>query len=477
MYRITATYTSPYTVGSRVTVRSITAVVVALAIAAFIGLQPRPAHSNPYSVHAEGAVITGWSDNLANASSEPAVGENVAEEGFYTEVRPAVLFTYEAPRSVHVARAEFSTGFYQSENISQTYNGRVSYTGAFVTSPSSQLGLGTGLSFGSTSQRLTSSGAGDGAQEATLGGDTTFIQYDVNQSSQFQLNQALSANQNTLLSRTHTFTGDDSESVATSVGLSGGINRTWVRTALGLSAGVGYLNIVPEEDGETHQVPLSLNANATRDLSPSWSVGATLGLSLLYTIEAPMAGADNEWTPSPVASVTANYLRPVGPVIATFSGIAGYGLQTNLILGSITNTANATLRAGIPLPWVRRDGNPVMQVGSSLGFAHSIPIDYRTDSGDVPTWNSYTADAAWNWAWRDALTLAVRYQYVRTDVFEGDSMAVTPPTDLFRHTILLEMRGRFPERQAAEIRTASPRVLELEELDAESGSRQQDQRQ
>ncbi|WP_428261902.1 hypothetical protein [Haliangium sp.] len=431
---------------------------------------PTHTHADPYSVHAEGAVALAWTDNAANRPELVQVaGESLPEAGFFTQLRPSVLFTYEQRRAVHVSAAALDINLYETAEPSNSYNGTLSYNGLLLLSPVSELGLGAALGFGRVDPL-------DLAQANQVQGNTTFVSTGVTQDLRRQLSADLRVNQGFAYTfvRTNQPTSVvdpndpdapaelvDNFSRAHSVSLTLGGDRTWARTSLGLVANVNYVGV--DQNGDNIQLINNLSANVRRDLDPFWSASATLGVGTIHVLEQPpgMEGGDS-FGITPTGSLTANYLRPVGAVTANLSATVGYTVTPNLLLGNVTNTANGALSASIPLPWFRRGPETTVTVASTLAMSHSRPS--LQASGD-PTWNSYTADGVVSWAAQEGLNVALRYQFVRTDVFYGDeSMAtgdIQPPEDFFRHTILVEFNGRYPARPAAQLPDRSGRRVDL----------------
>jgi hypothetical protein len=171
--------------------------------------------------------------------------------------------------------------------------------------------------------------------------------------------------------------------------------------------------------------------------------------------------------------VTVNYLQPLGLVEASFSMNVSHAITPNLLLGNVTNTSSANLTAGVPLPWFWRNQSPIVGVASTLGVAHSRP-----SLGDEsrPNWNTYSANGAVTWAVEDGWALALRYQFVRIDVNElamaGDPAmgnAIQPPEEFFRHTVLVEISGRFPTREAVQMPDRSVRRVDRSNEDPIGG--------
>lgn len=425
----------------------------ALLLAAMPGL----ARANPYSVHVEGVVAAAWTDNTNN---RPEVvedpGQTLPEAGFFTQLRPSVLFTYESRRSVHVSAANLDINLYETEEPGNSYNGALVHNSLLALSPLTELGLGASLGFG----RVDPLNAALAGQAGQIQGDTTFVSLGVNQSARRQLDADLRLDQG--FSFNHVDTDQPGgESAADSLGASLGVDRSWARTALGLVTNVSYVGI-DQNGNDSTQLIANVSANVRRDLDLDWSVSAAAGLGFIYVVEQPDPPNEDSFAPTPTGSVTVNYLRPVGPVTAAISATVGHAITPNLLLGNVTNTSSGTLSGAIPLPWLRRGQEPTVVLSSSAGAAHSRPA---LSGGDQPTWNSYNANGAVSWSVQDGIAVSLRYQYARIDVSDYDPAMeiagnIQPPVEFFRHTVLLEVGGRFPTREAAQLPERIPRRVD-----------------
>jgi hypothetical protein len=413
--------------------------VVATLLGLGLCLTPAAALADPYSIHAEGTASLAWTDNTANRPEVAGENETIPEAGFFTQLRPSLLFTYEAPRSVHASAASVDVNLFQTEEPANTYNGALNHNSLFALSPVTEAGLGATFGFGRVDPLIL-------AQAGEIQGDTTFVSGAITQNARWQATRDLRLDQGFGANVVRTEQGGG-ETLASSVSMSLGADRAWARTSLGLVTNASYVTI--DQDGnDSTQLISNLSANLRRDLDPLWSVSAAAGVGFILVTEQPTPPNASTFAPTPTGSLTVNYVQPLGVVTANISATVGHAITPNLLLGNVTNTSSATLNAGVPLPWIWRDQVPVVALAASAGVSHSRPALGDSD----PNWNTFSANGAAIWSVDDGLTMALRYQYARIDVY-GDTMdtAVQPPEDFFRHTILIEATGRFPTRQAAQL--------------------------
>lgn len=414
-----------------------------------LGLAPAGVLANPYSVHVEGAAAVAWTDNAANRPEVGDVaGETVPEPGFFTQLRPSLLFTYEAPRSVHVSAASVDVNLFQTQEPANTYNGSLVHNSLFSLSPVMEAGLGATLGFGRVDPLIL-------PEAGEIQGDARFRSGAINQSTRWQATRDWRFDQGFGLNLVRTEQGGG-ETLASSISMSLGADRAWTRTALGLSSSVNSVSI-DQNGNDSTQIITNLSANVRRDFGPTWSASAAAGVGFILVTDQPEPPNASSFAPTPTGSLTVNYVQPLGTVTAAASATVAHAITPNLLLGNVTNTSSATLNAGVPLPWIWRDQSPVLAIGGSVGVAHSRPT---LGDGD-PNWNNFFANAVASWSIDENLSMALRYQYTRIDVY-GDVMetAVQPPEDFFRHTILIEAIGRFPSRQAAQLPDRVPRRVD-----------------
>lgn len=414
-------------------------VAMLLGLGLGFGLAPAAAQADPYSIHFEGAAAVAWTDNSANRPEVAGENETIPEAGFFTQLRPSLLFTYETPRSVNVSTASVDINLFETDEPANAYNGALNHNSLFALSPVTEAGLGATFGFGRVDPLIL-------AQAGEVQGDTTFKSGAINQNARWQASTDLRFDQSFGANLVST-EQRDSETLASSISMSLGADRAWARTSLGLVGSASYVAI-DQNGNDSTQLIANLSANLRRDLDPIWSVSAAAGVGFILITEQPEPPNEDKFAPTPTGSLTVNYVQPLGVVTANVSATVGHAITPNLLLGNVTNTSSATLNAGVPLPWLWREQEPVVAVAASAGIAHSRPALGDSD----PNWNSFTANGAAVWSVDDGLTVALRYQYARIDVY-GDTMdtAVQPPEDFFRHTVLIEATGRFPARPAAQL--------------------------
>lgn len=415
------------------------ALALGMGAACTLLITPVP-RANPWSLHAAGTMVGAWSDNLANAPEIAQEGELLPQAGAYTQIQPSLLFTLESPRAVHVATAVLDLARYQTGVVPSATNFSLAYRGLLATTARSEAGIDGALVFGDAGSTLTS-----GSRDAALSGASRFRSYTLGQSMRWQATRDWRLTQGASAALVETDAGDGSNR-SHSLGLQVGADRGWARTSLGLGGGVSY--VAGDDVSGGPQLAVSATASVRRDIDPRWSASGSAGVTVLTGLDS------GDTRPAPTFDAGVSYLRPVGPVIATLGLAARKRIEPNLFLQTITDTTGATLTGSIPLPWLRRGPDPIVLVNGSLGADHAAQI-----AGGEATWNVYSADAAVQWSFQENASMALRYQYLDTDVASaGDTamMVDAPVEDFYRHTILVQVSGRFPGRQAARLPDRTP---------------------
>ncbi len=427
------------------------------------------AHAQNWSIHATGSASTVATDNVNNASDE----EN-PESAVFSTFAPALLFSFESPRTVHVSNLAIGyTTYYFSDALPNSFNSSLAHSSQITTSRFTTLGLGLTFGLGQVGSTLTDPQNG---QPPTVAGGTTFRNLGANQNFRWDFARNWNMSQGLTVAQTNSESGGAGAGATNSVSrgrnanFSVGFGKSWLRTAAGLSANIGLVGIASDGTGmenfdcDNDAITCNLQSignvafNIRRDISQGWSTNLALGVAGVTSVDSNQEG-NTGTTLTPNGVVAVNYFRPVGTVTLDVGATAGHTIAANLLQGTVTRNANAFLRGGIPLPWFRRENVPIVNVGASVGRTYS----WALSEGDreEPIWHVDSADVSVGWVVYDGWNLAARYQLVRQTVDDVGRNAVNPvPVDFIRHTFLFTVGGRFPARQAARLPSANPTRLD-----------------
>lgn len=432
------------------------AAVILGGSAALTAALAAPVMAQHWSVHATGMVTTAVTSNVGNEPSEMD-----PEAAVFSTIAPAVLFTFESPRTVHVSSLSLGvTRYVLSDAVPNAFNGSLSHESLFTTSRYTELGLGATAGLGQVSATLRQA---DGGQLAgTPTGDTDFRTIGLNQSFRWDFARDWRLTQGSLATQVDTSNRNNASRGRNVTGTLG-LAKSWARTSIGLSGSIGLIDLLQDnldpfdyecvgDDppcADSLQLVSNLGFDIRRDFGPRWSAGANLGVAALTTLDSSQAGAEGT-VPTPSGSVTVNYYQPIGTITVDLGFTASHAIAPNLFLGTITRTGGGVFRGSAPLPWFRRGNDITVNASGSIGRTYSWIIDPTAIK--EPAWHNDVVDLAAGWSPREAWTITGRYQFLTQNIDEPGEMSVNPaPLDFARHTFLIEVRGQFPTRQAASI--------------------------
>ncbi len=415
-----------------------------------------PVYAQHWSLHGAGAVTNAFSDNANNGDG---TADNPETASFFYQVSPSLLFTFQTPRTTHVLTAGVDFIDYlpvvdvdPNVNLQSNFNGALTHNSLFVTSRTTELQAGASMAFGETN---SITGGTDAATTDTQATSSTFRRGALTQTFrwQFAKNWRLSETLNGEVGATEPSTGGvvGSPVDTRTLGLAFTLDRAWTRTSAGLSGSVAGVNSVVTMDGAddqtTNQLTTNLALTAMRDISARWAANGSVGIATLTTFAGAPTADETQTTQIPSFSAGVNYFRPLGTVTLNLGLSANQNFTTNVLTGNTTQTTGATFTGAIPLPWFRRGRNPTVRVSSTIGGAYSTVAG----EADPPKWTVITGDLSAAWSIREAWDLSLRYQYANQNlVAMGDTtlLAGAIPTEFARNTVMVQLSGRWPTRQA-----------------------------
>jgi hypothetical protein len=445
-----------------------------VAVALLIALSPA-ARAQHWSLHGAGALVTAYSDN-ANNGGEGSLRE--PEASFYYQVRPSLLLTYETRRAIHVTTLGIDVVDYLNDDptLQASVNGSLVHGSLFALGHGQELLLGAGVIVG---QVRTSLGEAGQQPVEVAAADASFRRGSMSEVFRWQLSRDWRLNQGLLAELGLVELGDaGTDSSARTAGLSLGIERTWARTALGITSAATFIGITQTGqtgggDAElTRQVTSTIAATLRRDISPRWAGNARAGMAALSTVESPdVMRIPEETVFTPTFALGINYFRPMGTVTLTTGLTATRAYAANILLGTTTESTGVVLTAGLPLPWLREGPNPRLRVSATSGWIHSR-IPGLGEGVMTPSWNTMTVDVATTWTPSESWDVSLRYQFLSSMVEADADMAGVPvPVDFDRNTVLMQVSGRWPGRPAVTL--PDRRALRVDDANQEpSGERE-----
>jgi len=426
--------------------RSLIASIVVLAPA----VAPVAAHADEWSLHVLGSASTAWTDNL---TSQPDGNINHRSD-VYSQLQPGALFSYETHRSIHELTYNLDVSFYGNLNTppgaadtEPSLTHHAGWRGFFMTSPLSELSTGLGFSAGTINTFGTTAPAGTPRDTIQPAG-TDFRQWDATENFSYTMSAAWRMTQSLLARRFESIVGASGAmqqrtiSTGSDAGLTFGLDRAWRDDAVGGSVGARYVTLerenpepmggVTTEDNITVQGLLAWR----RDISQRWNSVLDAGATALVPINA-----GEHFTLQPTVGGTLAY----APNWGSASLQARRSVAPNLAIARNTVSDSVFLNAGLPLPWLASDpGEPRLALQATVGGSRTRIIDTLND--DVTDGiNVLVGDVALSYRAASALHVILRYQYLR----QTSDAELANSFD--RQTVQLQLFGRWPDRQAAEI--------------------------
>jgi hypothetical protein len=419
----------------------------ALAVAA-------PARADRTSWHVTASGDLAATDNTFSA---PSSGDREAD--IFTQIRPGVLFAYDAPRMIHELSAELELLEYAFHSDNPSVTGHVGWLGFFLPGPRSELFLGANASDGQLNA-LTSRTSPDQTGLSVLPTSTQPIdvrQADASEYLSWMATKEVRTSQNAFARWTST---DDNLPMPTTTsvfeaGMNLGLERSFRSDSFALQGGASFLRL---EDlappgtmpGSTLQRQINPRGSLVwrHDIDKRWSTNFDGGVVYVNPI------ASDPYNP------TVQLRSALFPV---FGGLLAYSeawgratimarrqVTPDLFVALDTVTDSVTAQLSLPLPWL--DDNPHARapklVGlASVGAERAQLLDPNTSQENGQIYLGHL-DAGIGWTPRPGQTYGVRYELIYQ---HGDPNGAIPTQSFVRNTLFFTFSLRYPDRIAATI--------------------------
>lgn len=401
------------------------------------------AHAQDAHVQALLSASVGVTDNVSSTQEPDASvgqGDTVGPQtGAFGSVSPALVFSYDTPRTSQRLQCTFTASFIDSpEPTSQTST--ATWTGRFVTSPTTTLTLGATGSRGQLNPLQPAQSAGSTGLSAVPEGSTVFVQGSLNEAFSKQLSPLLSVGQTASFLVYNPLQIDPARTFNVANVLNAQRLFRHDTAALALSTAYTRFENVRVQGGgliARDQLVSSFVASWQHDyghhVSSQLDVGATNAFDL-------SGDYGQLWYPAGLAAL--RYTHPEAQGELAYAHAAGL----NVFLGQVQLTDLLTLRLGAPLIDAAH-----LSVEGSGGVQIGRPIE-NGELGEPTT--VLLADAALLWSPVLPIPdfeLALRYQH--TDQ-RANQAADSSERRLIRNSLLLSVAGAFPAT-----RETSTRIL------------------
>jgi hypothetical protein len=390
-----------------------------------------------WSVHGRIATLTGWTDNINLApENDPVIAP--PESDFFFNLRPGMLVSRSAPRSIHSFSYEFNANLNVEHTEANDFSHRVDWNGFFRTGPRSSMITSVAGQIGDTGNLVIAGDASAGDPDFLPDPGQTFHRVDASEVLRYQLNADWRSAQTLNAAFAETFEEGNTitRTGTASLGLSG--DRVWSSQTVGLAGNVEVINLETPliSDEASRQLTTTLEGGYRRDFNENWSANGFAGATLV----TPLSD-DGESGIHPVFQLGAFYRHDIG------FGSLRLTREIAPVMFAATTSINETaaLNVGVPLPWLAENPTePVLFLASSVATGRTRQLDTAGD----PTsgWYTILADGGIFYTNRDPrVSIGLRYAYnQRIDVED----AISEVTEFRRHTVMFTIGGMWPSRPA-----------------------------
>lgn len=393
------------------------------------------------SLHAVTTVSTGYTDNVQlvpDNPSDPTLVPQVENDAF-ANVAPGLIFAHEGPRIAQVVRYVMSARLYAEQSSANSYSNSLSYQALLRLTPRTEMSVDAAASHGrlnafdTAAEQTSLDTRAQGDIAYARGAAGVSLARTLSRSWRIQDAVGVSVFQPT----------DDTTQVRTRYTLENALSLT---KALRDDAFSGALRAVyssldrgTDDSGDELEDEESITSSAelrwVHDLSQTLSTDAMAGVA--FTVRA-----DN-FSRGLLLPVGAAYLRYQKERYAAALGYR-HQVQTNILIAETEATNTFEGRGSVPVPWVED-----VSLAGAAGYAHGRSLDLGQEQL-LGTNDRWVGDLAISWRATPELRLAARYQIVWQTRTQPDLDIMDERTRRNQFMVILE--GRYPSRQAVEIR-------------------------
>jgi hypothetical protein len=415
-------------------------------------------------------VLTGGEAFAQHASAHVTISGDVAatdnalssemnpEADVYYQLRPGLLFAYDAPRQMHELTIEMEVLQYLRHSVAASLTGRAGWRALFLPGPRSevvaQVNGGTGQL-----NAITARNSPDQTVVALVPpGAVDVTTADANEYGSYTYSPEIRLTQ-TLIGR-YSKTSDTMDTNTQSSDYGGGVGfeYAWKHTALTIEGGVDVLRferiapmVAAGPDGSRldHQVNPHGVVSLRHDLSRYWSASISGGVQLVepYGTDPYNPGTTRTSGLFPIVGGSVNYSDIWGRL--TISG--GRSVSPNLYIAQNTLTTNGLVQLALPLPFLddSRRREPKLVALGTIGYERTSLIDTGTGTDmTAATFDVYHADVGLGYMLRPGMQLGLRYEFIKQT---GDTEATAVIAGFTRNTLFFTMAIRYPDRLAVKI--------------------------
>jgi len=398
------------------------------------------AYADNADFHATAAGSVATTDNVNGSGTDP-------QGALFTDVRPGMLFTYNAPRMIHELTTEVDLLYY-FETAPRNVTLRGDWKAFFVIGPRSEASLGAAGSVGQLNALSASTSPTDNPLVVQPIGKTDTANASAEENASWIATRFTQLNQRAFTR--YTTTDDDDPSVmvhtkSAEVGAAVGFDYRLRRDNLSFEVGGSYVYLKKDDPLGVQmgsRLDKQLNPRVVgvwqHDWSKEWSTNADAGV--VYVNPTFSLTGDLKAAPFPIFGVTGAYTDVWGraQVVARRQVTPNLFIAQNTVLDSLDATF------AMPLTFLDRDTRRraprVVGIGSA-GVGRTQLID-PIDSKLRGEFKIARVDAGVAWQPRQGQTLGLRAELTYQD---GDMIAEMVVPSYHRFTFYFTFALRWPE--------------------------------
>lgn len=409
-----------------------------------------PARADHATFHGTVVGSVATTDNVFATSRENA------EADAFMQVRPGMLFSYDAPRFIQVLSGEVEFLEYVAHSDKPSVTFRAAWQGMYTPGPRSEMTGSVDASEGQINAITTRTSPDQtglnvlppGQVEMRTGNGTEYFTY--------QLGKETRISQTAFGRWTATKDNDPNIAVTTDAYETGGalsLEHSFEHDTLALEGGVSYVylkRLDPMGVQMGSRLDQQLNPRAVltwrHDINREWSFNADAGGVWVNPIGTDPYNPNDKRrsSPFPVFGATAAYTEAWGHVTVT----ARRSVAPNLFIAENTVDESALASIAMPLPWLDETPharNPKLVGLASLGFERTQLID--SEMGDL-LGRFYVGhiDAGVGYSPKPGQTYGLRYEFMYQT---GDNIGTMVAPSFWRNTLFFTFSLRYPDEMAA----------------------------
>lgn len=394
--------------------------------------------------------------SVATTDNVFATTRDNAEPDAFMQVRPGMLFSYNAPRFIQVLTGEVEFLEYVAHSDKPSVTFRAAWQGLYLPGPRSELTTSVDVSSGQLNAMATRTSPDQTGINVVPTGQIDTRQGNATEYFSYQAGKDTRVSQSAFGRWFATQDADPMIAVTTDSYEAGGalsIDHSFEHDTLALEAGVSYVylkRLDPNGVQMGSRLDQQLNPRAVitwkHDINREWSFNLDGGGVWVNPIGTdPYNPTDKRQSnPFPVFGGTLAYTEAWGHVTVS----ARRSVAPNLYIAENTVDESGIASLAMPLPWLDETPharNPKLVGLASLGFERTQLID--SEMGDL-LGRFYVGhlDAGVGYSPKPGQTYGLRYEFMYQT---GDNIGTMIAPSFWRNTIYFTFSLRYPDEMAA----------------------------